>query len=81
MGVISQYLLIYEEEKGSVLLQQVWQKESTGLQKVNALVADERRIIVGGFSSKGRGVIEVWKQETPASAKVVEAPKTDPREE
>ncbi|KAF9558000.1 hypothetical protein CPC08DRAFT_736537 [Agrocybe pediades] len=75
MGVITQYLLIYEEGKDSVLLQQLWQKESTGLEKVNALVADEKRIIVGGFSSKGLGVIEIWKQDVPVPEKVAELQK------
>lgn len=65
MGVITQYRLIYEEEQGSVVLQQLWQKESTGLEKVNALVADEKRIIIGGFSAQGRGIIEVWKETPP----------------
>ena len=47
------------------MLQRLWQKESLGLEKVNALVVDERRIIVGGFSADGRGVIEIWKQDVP----------------
>ncbi|KIM48722.1 hypothetical protein M413DRAFT_15055 [Hebeloma cylindrosporum] len=63
MGVITQYLLLYNEVEGSVVLQQVWQKESSGLAKVNALVADDKRIIVGGFSADGRGMLEIWKQE------------------
>lgn len=63
MGVITQYLLLYNEAEGSVVLQQLWQKESFGLAKVNALVADDKRIIVGGFSADGRGLLEIWKQE------------------
>jgi len=63
LGNLTQYYLIYDEEEGSVVLQQLWQKESLGLEKVNALVADEKRIIVGGFSAEGRGVIEIWKQD------------------
>ena len=65
LGNLTQYYLIYDEEEGSVVLQQLWQKESLGLEKVNALVADEKRIIVGGFSAEGRGVIEIWKQNAP----------------
>ncbi|KDR73652.1 hypothetical protein GALMADRAFT_280791 [Galerina marginata CBS 339.88] len=76
MGVITQYLLIYDEAEASVVLQQLWQKESSGLEKVNALVADDKRIIVGGFSAKGRGVIEVWKQETASNDQVLEAEKS-----
>ena len=63
MGVVTQYLLLYNEVEGSVVLQQLWQKESSGLAKVNALVADDKRIIVGGFSADGRGLLEIWKQE------------------
>lgn len=76
MGVITQYHLIYDEDEGSVTLQQLWQKESTGLEKVNAMVADEKRIIVGGFSAKGRGVIEIWKEDSPDTAQITnEIPK------
>jgi len=63
MGVITQYLLLYNDVEGSVVLQQLWQRESSGLAKVNALIADDTRIIVGGFSAHGRGMIEIWKQE------------------
>ena len=65
LGNLTQYHLIYDEEEGSVVLQQLWQKESPGLEKVNAVVVDEKRIIIGGFSADGRGVIEIWKQNTP----------------
>ncbi|CAA7270910.1 unnamed protein product [Cyclocybe aegerita] len=75
MGVLTQYNLIYEEDAGSVVLQQVWQKESPGLEKVNALIADEKRVIVGGFAKDGQGAIEVWKQNA-STANIVEAPKT-----
>jgi hypothetical protein len=67
LGNLTQYHLIYDEEEGSVVLQQLWQKESLGLEKANALVVDEKRIIVGGFSADGRGVIEIWKQNVPIS--------------
>jgi len=67
LGNLTRYHLIYDEEEGSVVLQQLWQKESLGLDKVNALVVDEKRIIVGGFSADGRGVIEIWKRNAPTS--------------
>lgn len=66
MGVISQYRLNYDDKEGSVVLQQLWQQESTGMEKVNALVADEKRIIIGGFNKKQRGRIEIWKLESPS---------------
>ncbi|KAJ3509300.1 hypothetical protein NLJ89_g5297 [Agrocybe chaxingu] len=74
MGILTQYNLIYEDA-GSVVLQQVWQKESPGLEKVNALVADEKRLIVAGFAKDGRGAIEVWKQNV-SIANIGKAPKT-----
>lgn len=65
LGNLNQFFLVYDEEEGSVVLQQLWQKESLGLEKVNALIVDEKRIIVGGFSADGQGVIEIWKQNAP----------------
>ena len=67
LGNLTQYHLVYDEEEGSVVLQQLWQKESPGLEKVNALIVDEKRIIVGGLSADGRGVIKIWKQNVPIS--------------
>lgn len=67
MGVVSQYRLNYDDKEGSVVLQQLWQQESVGMEKVNALVADEKRIIIGGFNKKQRGRIEIWKLESPAA--------------
>jgi len=67
LGNLTQYHLVYDEEEGSVVLQQLWQKENLGLEKVNALIVDEKRIIVGGFSADGRGVIEIWRQNAPIS--------------
>ncbi|KAF9479303.1 WD40 repeat-like protein [Pholiota conissans] len=68
MGVITNYQINYDEEAGSVVLQQLWQHESTGVEKVNALLADDKRIIIGGIGKKGRGIIEIWKQEVPATS-------------
>lgn len=73
MGVISQYRVNYDDKAGSVVLQQLWQQESTGMEKVNALVADEKRIIVGGFNKKQRGRIEIWKLEPLATPATVAA--------
>lgn len=61
MGVVTQYQLNYDEAGGSVVLQQLWQTESAGITKVNALLADDKRIIVGGFREDGQGVIEIWR--------------------
>jgi len=67
LGNLTQCHLLHDGEEGSVVLQQLWQKKSLGLEKVNALIVDEKRIIVGGLSADGRGVIEIWKQKAPVS--------------
>ncbi|KAF8912110.1 WD40-repeat-containing domain protein [Gymnopilus junonius] len=69
LGVITEYHIFYDQAEASVVIQQSWQQDSPGLTKVNALIADDKRIIVGGFSGKGRGVIEIWKQDTAAAKK------------
>ncbi|TFK42297.1 WD40-repeat-containing domain protein [Crucibulum laeve] len=65
MGLLTQYQLVYDETEGSVILKQIWKKESTGIEKVNTLLADDKRLVVGGFAANGKGVIEIWKQEAP----------------
>lgn len=62
-GVLTVYNLIWDPDEGSLILDDVFQKESSGLEKVNALVVDEQQIILGGLDKDGKGVIEVWKQE------------------
>ena len=74
LGIITQYSLSYDPAEASVIIKQMWQEESPGLTKVNALVADEKRIIVGGFSEKNRGVIEIWKQVIPQAKDEAQAP-------
>lgn len=64
MGVITHFKLIYEQHQGSVFLQQTFRTECQGLEKVNTLLADDRRLVVGGFDNKGKGVIQIWKQES-----------------
>lgn len=62
-GVLTIYDLEFDSDEGSITLDDVIQKESPGLGKVNALVADDRCIILAGLTEVGKGVIEVWKQE------------------
>jgi hypothetical protein len=42
-------------------LNDLFQQESSGVEKVNALVADDNQIILAGLDKDGKGVIEVWK--------------------
>jgi hypothetical protein len=62
-GVLTVYDLVLDPEEGSLVLDDVFQKESSGLEKVNALVADDNRIILAGLTEDGKGIVEVWKQE------------------
>ncbi|KAF9053018.1 WD40-repeat-containing domain protein [Panaeolus papilionaceus] len=64
LGKIVRYSL---EESGETAFRELWQGESKNLSKVNALVVDDKRIILGGFSREGKGVIEIWKQEVDAA--------------
>ena len=65
LGVITQYELIYDaqDDQGQALLRRLWQGDVKTIEKVNAMLVDDRRIIVGGLSKDGKGVIEVWKKE------------------
>jgi hypothetical protein len=60
-GAITHYNLIYGNDTGEVLYQAVWQCEN--MIKVNSLIVDEKRIVVGGFDANGKGVIDIWKME------------------
>ncbi|KAF8635511.1 hypothetical protein AX17_003901 [Amanita inopinata Kibby_2008] len=61
MGIIMQYHLVLKDDQ--LVMEKLWKQEATNLRKVNALIADERRIIVGGLQSDGSGVVEIWKRE------------------
>ncbi|KAJ3543758.1 hypothetical protein NMY22_g3020 [Coprinellus aureogranulatus] len=65
LGVITQYELLYDPQNagGQALLRQVWKGDVKAIEKVNALLVDERRILVGGLSKDGKGIIEVWKKQ------------------
>ncbi|KAJ3524915.1 hypothetical protein NMY22_g10794 [Coprinellus aureogranulatus] len=73
LGVITQYELLYDPQNagGQALLRQVWKGDVKAIEKVNALLVDERRILVGGLAKDGKGIIEVWnlkKQEGTVAA-------------
>jgi len=61
LGTVTQYRLIYKEEGDNVLLQRLWTKEVTEVEKVNSLLADDRRIVIGGLTAGGKGVIALYK--------------------
>ncbi|RDB22274.1 WD repeat-containing protein 53 [Hypsizygus marmoreus] len=63
LGVIMRCTLIFDEKEGSVALDRTWQKETESIEKVNALVTDEKRVIIGGLTADGGGVFEIWRRE------------------
>jgi hypothetical protein len=60
--MLVRFNLKIDDEDGSVALDKTWQTNTQGIEKVNALIVDEKRIIVGGLTAKGKGVVEIWKQ-------------------
>ncbi|RXW22071.1 hypothetical protein EST38_g3782 [Candolleomyces aberdarensis] len=67
LGVIMQYELIYDSQanNGRAILKQLWQGNVTSIEKVNTILVDEKRIVVGGLKMDGKGVIEVWSWKQP----------------
>jgi len=62
LGVITRYNPIYDPMEGSIELDKLWQKETESIRKVNALVVDEKRVVVGGLTAVGKGIFEIWKR-------------------
>ncbi|KAG6876465.1 hypothetical protein C0993_002855 [Termitomyces sp. T159_Od127] len=67
LGVMTRYEVVYDYDEGSVTLDKIWEQETQSVKKVNALVVDENRVIVGGLTSEGKGVIEIWKKDVVMS--------------
>jgi len=63
LGMITQYQIARNDKAESVDLVKIWQRETQTIDKVNALITDDRRIIVGGLAKDGKGVVEVWNKE------------------
>ncbi|TFK63229.1 hypothetical protein BDN72DRAFT_826806 [Pluteus cervinus] len=69
LGVVTQYLLDYDSSLGKLKISELWEQKTHSIEKVNALVVDDKRIIIGGFDNNGRGMIELWqKGEQPPAA-------------
>lgn len=60
---MTRYEVIYDHDEGSVTLFKIWEQETQSVKKVNALVVDEKRVVVGGLTAEGKGVIEIWKKD------------------
>ena len=60
---MTRYQVVHDDDEGSVLLDKIWQQETQSIKKVNALVVDDKRVVVGGLTAEGKGVIEIWKKD------------------
>lgn len=67
LGVMTRYEVVYDYDEGSVTLDKIWEQETQDVKKVNALVVDEKRVVVGGLTAEGKGVIEIWKKDAARS--------------
>ncbi|KAI0748517.1 WD40 repeat-like protein [Daedaleopsis nitida] len=59
LGIITQYLVSLNAE-GSLEAAKNWSAVTSGLEKVNAMAADGPYVVLGGFDTKGKGIVEVW---------------------
>jgi len=60
LGKTTQCRIDRDEDERHLNLENMWTKETEKVQKVNALVANDRRINIGGLGKGGKGVIEIW---------------------
>ncbi|KAF5389952.1 hypothetical protein D9757_003629 [Collybiopsis confluens] len=60
LGTIIQWKINVKSNDQDTILEEVWRKNVTGMDKVNALVTNDTKIIVGGLTKEGKGVIEIW---------------------
>ena len=56
LGSLSQYSV----GVGSTGIEMVWSRDVKELEKVNCMRSNDTYIVVGGFSSGGKGVAEVY---------------------
>ncbi|KAK0191111.1 WD40-repeat-containing domain protein [Armillaria mellea] len=57
LGNVTELRLNHEGEEQVV---PIGQQQAKSLAKVNALVVDDKKIVLGGISGDGKGVIEIW---------------------
>ena len=62
LGVIIQYRLVFEKEN-VFKLEKLWERDVREPIKVNVLVVDDKRVVIGGLQPDGTGVIEIWQKE------------------
>lgn len=62
LGMIIQYRLVLEKEN-EFKLERLWERDAKEPIKVNALVVDDKRVVIGGLQPDGSGVVEIWQKE------------------
>ena len=60
--MIIQYRLVFEKEN-VFKLEKLWERDVREPIKVNVLVVDDKRVVIGGLQPDGTGVIEIWQKE------------------
>ncbi|KAF8891317.1 WD40-repeat-containing domain protein [Infundibulicybe gibba] len=64
LGMLTQYDMVYDLETGEGAipadLPVTWKAKTQAIEKVNAIVVQEKQVVVGGFSKAGKGIVELW---------------------
>ncbi|KAJ6597055.1 WD40-repeat-containing domain protein [Mycena vulgaris] len=65
LGSITQYRIVRADD--ALHLVKVFQGQTKDITKVNALIidSDERRVVIAGLTTNGKGAIEIWNKEGP----------------
>jgi len=65
LGSIIQWKIKSELNGQDNIVEELWRKEALELEKVNALVTNDTKIVIGGFSKDGKGIVEIWDKRLP----------------
>ncbi|KAJ3760327.1 WD40-repeat-containing domain protein [Lentinula raphanica] len=60
LGLVIQWKIKIDSVNQEDIVKEIWRKQAVALDKVNALVAIDTKIAIGGLSKDGKGVFEVW---------------------
>lgn len=55
------------QDNHDLQLVKIWEGQG-GISKVNALVLDDRRLVMAGLTENAKGVIEIWNKEARGSS-------------
>ncbi|THU85646.1 WD40 repeat-like protein [Dendrothele bispora CBS 962.96] len=62
LGTLAQFCL-ERNDKGAGEAKELWRAEAKITEKVNALVVNDTKIVIGGFDKDGKGIIEIWEKQ------------------